>query len=404
MTGWAAALDLLGWAITLACVIGMLAVAVGAAAVHRFAASPKLPSVARPPVSVLRPLCGDEPLLDAALDSICEQAYPQFQIVLGVQDPADPALGAVQRLRARFPDRDIAVAIETAGHGPNRKVSNLINMLPSARHDILVFSDSDLHVAPDYLDRVVAALHVPGTGLVTTVCLGLPTVSGPAARLGAMAISHCFLPGALMSRAFGRQDCLGTTMALRRETLARVGGLHALVPHLADDNVLGQLVRRLGQRVGLADTVPLTGVPEHSMRLLWAHEMRWARTIGALEPLGFAASALHLPLFWATLGCLLSGLSAPSIGLFAAAWMLRATAAHVIDRALGRHRTSGIATAWLIPLRDLLSVAQIATSFLGERVVWRGHTMFADNGRAATRGTADVPAALVPAPPGSVGF
>ena len=88
-------------------------------------------------------------------------------------------------------------------HGSNRKISNLINMMRHARHDVLVSSDSDLHVAPDYLERLVAALEPPGVGLVTTVCHGLPTVPGLAARLGATGISHCFTPGALLSRALG---------------------------------------------------------------------------------------------------------------------------------------------------------------------------------------------------------
>ena len=391
-----AALGVLHWAAAAASGFGMFAVAAGAAAVHRFAARPIRPPAERPPVTVLRPLCGDEPLLDEALASICRQAYPRFQIVFGVHDAADPALRAVRRLQARFPDRDIAVAIDSRRHGQNRKVCNLINMLPWAAHDVLVFSDSDLHVAPDYLDRLVAALDVPGTGLVTTLCAGRPTVRGLGALLGATQISHSFLPGTLLSRALGRQDCLGTTMALRRETLAQVGGLHALVRHLADDNVLGQLVRRLGQRIDLADTVPATAVPEPSMRLLWTHELRWARTIRALQPLGFAASALQFPLFWAMLNCLLTGISNGSVGLFAAAWTLRAAAARWIDRALGRRRGEPVAAApiWLMPLRDLLSVAQIVASFLGGQVVWRGHIMFADSGSATPP---DIGEALAPA-------
>ena len=99
-----------------------------------------------------------------------------------------------------------------------------------------------------------------------------------------MQINHYFLPGALLARAMGRQDCLGATMMLRRETLERIGGFAALVNHLADDNVLGRLVQRLGLTVALADTVPATTVPETTLRALWRHELRWARTIRALVP------------------------------------------------------------------------------------------------------------------------
>src|SRR5271156_2814343 len=136
---------------TLACV-GLLQCLAGIIVVRRFAnargwgALPADP----PPVTILKPLCGDEPLLEEALVSCFQQNYPGFQIVFGIQNPKDPALAAVQRLRERFPARDVAVVVDPTPHGPNRKVANLINMLPSARHEILVISDSDLHLPPDY--------------------------------------------------------------------------------------------------------------------------------------------------------------------------------------------------------------------------------------------------------------
>ncbi len=332
------------------------------------------PPRARPPVTVLRPLCGAEPMLEQALESICMQAYPEVQIVLGVQSPLDPALQVVDRICARFPDRDITLICNPALHGSNRKISNLTNMMSAARHDILVFCDSDLHVAPDYLDCIVAELEVPATGLVTTVCTGLPVVRGLAARLGATAISHCFVPGALLSRAMGRQDCLGTTMALRRDTLAAIGGLATLLNHLADDNVLGQLVKGLGLTVSLAHTVPRTAVTEQTMGALWQHEQRWARTIRGLEPVLYALSVLQYPLFWAAL----AGLLAPgpaALGLFAVAWAVRAACAHVVDRALQPDCAAIQGTLGLLPARDVLSVLQVAASFMGATVVWRGHEM-----------------------------
>ena len=365
----------------LATLCGLAVVVAGGFAVRRFAHR-TLPPGRYPPVTVLKPLCGDEPLLEAALASICGQRYPEFQIVFGVQDPADPALHAVRRLQARYPHCDIAVVVESASHGPNRKVCNLINMLPASRHDVLVFSDSDLHVAPDYLERVVAELEVPGTGLVTTLCSGRATMPGLGARLGAMHITHSFVPGALLARAFGRQDCLGTTMALHRDTLRRIGGLEILAGLLAEDNFLGQRVRQLGLAVGLAGTVPATGVPEASVQRLWQHELRWARTIGALEPLGFAASALQYPTFWAGLACLLSQGASWTIALLATAWLVRAAGAMWVDHELGFDRAVAV-RPWLLPVRDMLSVVEVAASFLGAQVIWRGNVMRADTLRAA---------------------
>ncbi len=380
--GLAAVLDLLAALAGGLTVLGLLVVAAGAVAVQRFAVrAPRCPRH-HPAITVLKPLCGDEPLLEAALASTCDQAYPAFQVVFGVQDAGDPALLVVQRIRQRFPACDIDVVIDASFHGPNRKISNLINMMPAARHELLVFSDSDLHVPPDYLERIVAALELPDAGLVTTVCVGLPTRAGSVARLGATGISHSFLPGALLSRLLGRQDCLGTTMALWRDTLARIGGLDTLVRHLADDNVLGQRIHQLGLHVGLAGTVPMTAVPEVSLHALWEHELRWARTIRALEPTLFAASTLQFPLAWAAAAVVMSGGCAWSLGLFAIAWAMRAVAACWIDRVLLQGgRPPGAAPVWLLPFRDLMSVGRVAVSYLGARVVWRGQVMRADAGR-----------------------
>jgi ceramide glucosyltransferase len=355
------------------------------------------------PVSVLKPLHGNEPLLEEALASICRQDVPVWQVVFGVQDPADTALPVVRRLQARFPACDIAVVIDPTPHGPNRKVANLINMLPAAKHDVLVIADSDLHVAADYLRRLAAALLEPGTGLVTTLYSGLPHHARPsrkgtgsdampapsplaggkkellprhlASSLGAIQINQYFLPGALLARAIGRQDCLGASMALRRETLERIGGLRALVGHLADDNILGRLVQGLGLSVRLADTVPATTVPETTFAALWRHELRWARTIRALVPAQFAASVLQYPLAWAALAALLAWRADWALAWFVAAWAVRALAARGIDRALALANQTPV---WLLPLRELMSVTVMATSYAGRQVDWRGHTMQAE--------------------------
>ena len=366
--------------------------------VRSFAAKPMQAPANRPPVTVLKPLHGGEPLLEAALTTLCRQSYPEWQIVFGVGFETDPAIAVVQRLRQRFPALDIAVVVDPTVHGTNGKVGNLINMMAAARHDVLVIADSDVHARPDYLERLIAALDQPGVGLVTTLYAGLPGSSSLPAQLGATQITHGFLPGAVLARAIGRQDCLGATMCLRRSDLDRIGGLPALANHLADDAVLGRLIANLGLRVVLAQTVPLTTVPETTFAALFRHELRWARTIRALEPAGFAASVLQYPLAWSLLTILLSGGALWSIGLFCVAWVLRAVAALGVDSALASlwareheydresdrsDRADQAALAfscpvWLLPLRDILSVAVMLASYGGRQVIWRGHGLQAD--------------------------
>ncbi len=344
----------------------------GWAALERFRRRDLPRPGARPAVTILKPLHGDEPLLEQALATFCGQAYPGLQIVFGLQDPTDPALHVLRRLRRRFPQLDMDVVVDSTPHGVNRKIANLINMFPSAKHDTLIIADSDIHAAPDYVDQLVAALQRPGIGLVTTLYSGQaprPTLAG---MLGAAQINQNFLPGALLARAMGRQDCLGATMALTRETLLQVGGLAALSPHLADDAVLGRLVVAQGMRVALANTIPSTTIPETQVPALFEHELRWARTIQSLVPIPFALSIVQYPLFWAALALGLSGGDPWAWVAFSAAWALRGIVAHGIDRALGV--ASGL-PIWWMPLRDLLSVTVILASYRSDRVAWRGQVL-----------------------------
>jgi ceramide glucosyltransferase len=372
--------------------IGAFQVLAGWVAVIRLTRRPDDATEPVGPITILKPLHGQEPLLAEALATLCEQAYaPGFQIVCGVNDPADTAIPIVHALRARYPDKEIELVVDPTPHGANPKIGNLINMLPAARHDILVIADSDVHARPDYLRCLAAALSRPSAGLVTTLYTGLPAFPCIASLLGTTQITHGFLPGALLGRALGRDDCLGATMCLRRDTLNRVGGLTMLRDHLADDNVLGRRVLAEGLDVVLAQTIVATTVPERRIAALWRHELRWARTIRALEPVGFAAAVLQYPLFWALLAVIVSGAAIWTLALFFAVWSIRALAVTGIDHAL-REKLGGLAfrsPLWLLPIRDVLSVGEWIVSHTGRRVDWRGLTLEADTpSRFTPRGLA----------------
>jgi ceramide glucosyltransferase len=363
-------------ALTLA---GTMQVLAGGIATARFTRKAARIATGTGPITILKPLHGQEPMLDQALVTLCEQDYPPgFQIVCGVNETADTAIPVVRALQARYPN--VQLVIDTSPHGSNPKVGNLINMLPLARHDILVIADSDVHARPDYLRRLADALDRPGVGLVTTLYTGVPAFRATACVLGATQITHGFLPGALMGRLFGRRDCLGATMCLHRDTLRLVGGLEALKDHLADDNVLGRLVLAEGLDVALADTVVATTVPERTLPALWRHELRWARTIRTLVPAAFAASMLQYPLVLALLTVIASGGAPWAWTLLLLVWAVRGLTVTAIDRAL-RPMLGGLAfrgPLWLLPLRDLLSVAEWVVSHAGRQVDWRGQTLEAD--------------------------
>jgi ceramide glucosyltransferase len=326
------------------------------------------------PVTVLKPLHGAEPRLYENLRSFCMQNHPAYQLVFGVRDPDDPAIAVVERLRAEFPARDIALAVDPRVYGANRKVSNLLNMFPHARHDWLVLADADISVPADYLVRVTAPLADAGVGIVTCLYHGIP---GPSfwSRLGRLFIDDWFAPSVRLSHAFGStRFAFGSTICLRRDALASIGGFEALSNELADDFWLGELTRRAGLRTVLSDVVVGTDVAESQLKALWDHEVRWLRTIRSLAPWGFAMTFVCF-----TTPLLLLGLClAP--GAITLALALLGGGARVLLHFLQR-RTSDEAFAWhevlLIPLRDVLLLMEWAIALAGWQVRWRGQVLHA---------------------------
>ncbi len=350
----------------------------GTVLVERFSAAPVPQLDVRPSVSILKPLCGVEPLTESALESFFLIDYPDYQLVFGVQCATDPVMGILAVLRARYPERDVDLIVDATLHGSNRKISNLINMLPAAAHDMLVMADADIHVPAYFLNRVVAALEEPGVGLVTTLYTGLPGTPHLATLLGANQINYTFLPGALLARKLGRQDCLGVTMALTKQMLAEVGGLAAVENHLADDQVLGRLVIARGYKLTLAQVIPATTVPENDFKALLRHELRWARTIRALVPIPYAASVLQISLIWAFAAVVAAQGALPAWLLFFTVLMMRYAAARRIDAVL---RLAKAGDAWLFLVRDFCSALVYIVSYAGDKVDWRGQMMRADAGK-----------------------
>jgi ceramide glucosyltransferase len=379
-------MHIITWIAGLFALIGVIQQFLGTMLVERFAVqkSPPLPNP--PPVSILKPLCGVEPLTELALESFFLIDYPDFQLVFGVQNPGDPVLPMIGKLQARYPSRSVAIVINPAQHGTNRKISNLINMLPDAKHELLVMSDADIHVPPYFLHSVVSAMREPNVGLVTTLYTGLPGTPALATAMGANQINYTFLPGALLARKLGRQDCLGVTMAITRAVLAEIGGLPAVVNHLADDQVLGRLVRAHGYALTLAPVIPATTVPEADFSALLRHELRWARTIRALVPLPYIASVLQISLFWAFVALASDGFRPWTWVLFLTVLSIRYLLAQRIDAALGLAKAG---EAWLFVVRDIVSLAIYIASFTGNKVDWRGQTMTADSGRVPARSISD---------------
>jgi ceramide glucosyltransferase len=339
-----------------------------AMAVSRFARRPLPMPSDLTAISVLKPLHGAEPRLHENLRSFAEQDYPAaVQFVLGVNNPADTALPAARALIRDLPDCEITLVVDSRARGSNQKVANLENMIEVARHDVLVLADSDMRVDRGYLAAVSAPLHDSQAGVVTCLYKGVST-GGRWSELGAMHINFGFLPGALVAESLGLGGgCFGATIALRRETLDRIGGLARLRNELADDHRIGDEVRRLGLGIVLSPYLVEARVTEPSLAGLWHHELRWARTVRAVAPAGFAGSILAHPVAIAALGSIATGFALTSCIFLVISCALRWASARVIAHALGLSP----AKPWLLPVRDALSFAVFVASFFGRTVFWR---------------------------------
>jgi len=332
-----------------------------------------------PPVTLLKPLCGDEHGLYERLRSFFQQDYREFQIVFGVRDPADPALIVVQRLQQEFPSLPIDVVATAQLHGSNYKISNLINMVARARHDVLIVADSDTFVGPDYLRSVTAPLLDRSVGLVTCPYRDVPTAR-VWSRLGAMYINEWYMPSVLLAWLFGGGSyASGQTLCLRRQTLEAIGGFQAITNHLADDYRLGELIRRTGMKIVLSPTVVLAEHDEPDLDALTRHELRWMRTIRMLRPRSFRLLFLTFSLPMAIIGFALSAAAAEPILTLTARWLLAiAVAARLAVHFAHRIKTdqasdrSALADLWLLPMRDALLGWYWFVSFLSSRVSWRG--------------------------------
>ncbi len=321
-----------------------------------------------PPLSILKPLCGDEPRLYECLRSFCNQDYPDYQLVFGVRDSCDPAVAVVERLKIEFPNRDITLVCDARIHGANLKTSNVMNIMSACRHDVLMVSDSDVEIGRECFRSVVATMAEPKVGAVSCIYKGSPT-QGLVSELGALNINGWIVPSILLDRALNGIDaCLGPVLLLRRDALDAIGGFAAVANHLAEDHQIGDLLAHAGWDVRLSSYTVDTMVNEVELGALFRHEVRWAHTVRAVRPADHILSVVTcvLPLL------LVLYLVHPSWwggGLVAAYLVLRLW----LDRAVNsRLILTRRAAAWLVPIRECLCFAVWFYSTFSRAVLWRG--------------------------------
>ncbi len=365
-----------------------------------------------PGVSVLKPLKGFDPSMVEAFASHCCQQYPgEYELLFGVSSLDDPAVAAVERLQTEFPNepgrRAIRLILCPEKLGLNGKVSNVIQLAAQAHFDYLIVNDSDIHVSPRYLSRILAPFAAPQptrsgvnkpVGLVTAPYRGV-THGTVGSKMEALGISTDFFPGvltALMMEGELRFG-LGSTLAVSRVALTAVGGFGPLVNTLADDYQLGLRIANAGYAVVLSREVVNTSVPAYSLSGYFAHQLRWARAVRDSRKLGYLGLLFTFGLPLAVLNCIAAAFSLPSLALLSLIVAARITVALTIGVGLLRDRQV-LRDLWLLPLRDFFALWVWIWSFAGNTITWRGEEFLLKNGTLTKTASwnADRPASTPP--------
>ena len=342
-------------------------------AAWRFFRPSSIPRTALPPVTILKPIKGAPPDLYESLASFCRLDYPTFQILCGVRDPNDPAAAIVAKVRHEFPQCDITLVVAPAVIGTNYKVSTLHHLTPQMKYDYLVITDSDVCVTPDYLQAIIPPLTQTETGLVTCVYRGGSRQPLPA-LLESLMINTTFTTQVVVASQVERPAyAFGATIALKRTCLDAIGGFARLADYLADDYYLGYLIAQAGYRLRVLPTVVETRPDAGSLRGLFYHQLRWARTQRNCRPGGYISTVVTFGTVWAYVGLLCFWSSVEMTVLSLSVIGVRLLTAALMNTAFLQSRLPRPAIL-LVLLTDLLSFVVWCASLWGNTVRWREYT------------------------------
>ena len=330
----------------------------------------QLPDFA-PPVSVLKPVHGADFATYENFASFCTQDYPDYEILFCVNQLSDPAVAIIQKVIADFPERSIRILSGAAQVGSNRKINNLVLLAREAHHEILVQSDGDVRVGPNYLREVVAPFRDPAVGVVSCLYRGIAQ-NNLWAELEAVGAASDFMAGALVADwKEGVTFALGASVTTTKSWLAKIGGYESLANLLADDYEIGNRVHQAGGKVLLSREPVWTMYPAQTARGFWEHQVRWARTIRLVRPASFLGLLFTHGLPLALLAAVVAPAAWISAAYLLAYLVLRLGMAWVVgvwglqDEVLRRK-------LWLVPLRDLLHFAVWLAAFTAHRIKWGG--------------------------------
>lgn len=357
---------------------GIAYLIVATIACARFGMRPQPAPNLRRGVTILKPVHGLEPQLEENLRSFCRQEHSLVQIIFGVQRAEDPAIPIIESIIASEPKADCRLVIDETPRPGNPKMANVASMMPFAKHDVIAISDADMRVDGHYAGIIAAAFDDDRVGAATCLYAGVPAERNPASELAAMHINEVFAPSVLVATLFSPpRFCFGSTMAVRGSVLDDIGGIEALASHLADDYTLGRLVNDAGYRVELSPYVVRNIVHEKSTRTLFDHELRWARTIRMVQPIGYFFSFITYPTLFALVYAI-ARFSSAAAAIALSAILLRILMGIAADVALNSLETSKSLLRWPYVRfweHEFIELAVWFCGLFGKRVRWQEQTL-----------------------------
>jgi ceramide glucosyltransferase len=326
-----------------------------------------------PLVSVLKPVHGAEARLQENLESFFRQDYPAYEILFAADDEDDPALDIVRDVSSRHPQIPCRILVTGKPPWPNPPAYCFCRMTEVAAHDILVTSDSDVEVAPNYLQEVVAPLLDPKVGMVTCVYRG-KNAAGFWAGLTAIGMSIEMTAGVLVANVLeGINFGLGPTIAVKKAALASIGGYEALREYFANDYMIGKLIDEAGYRVVLSHHIIDHVVSQRTFQKMWGSQLRWAKSTRYSRPKGHLGSGLIFAIPFGLVGfaaAALLGKVGLGLCLLGAVCLNRVIESWVVGWIVVRDPVA-LKQPWMCVFRDLLGFAVWAASYTAAHAVWR---------------------------------
>jgi ceramide glucosyltransferase len=346
-----------------------------------------------PPVSILKPLHGSPAYLEECLEGYFKLDYPVYELIFCARQPNDAGLAVAAKLAQRYPK--IPVTILHSGEPPwmNARCYSMHLMAQAARYDLLVATDADIPVGPEYLREMVAPFRDPAVGAAFSIYRGDPIDGGFGENLEALGMSVEMTSGVLVAQMLeGVRFTLGPSSAVRKSSLQRIGGFERLGGYAADDYMLGNLVAEAGETVAISDHVVRHLILRSGFWKSIEHQLSWMRSTRFSRPKGHFGTALTFSMpfgLLAFLGGILAHRPLWGVAALAITLLLKIAQSIVVGGMVVRSKQS-VRLAFLFPLRDLIGFLLWAASYANNTLHWHGKIFELEPGGTLRRPVAQV--------------